>query len=190
MDMSQTRLAIVGAMAAAALFADMPSVRAQSRVPLQYVASDAVPALVNVPSNLIVSDTYRPVVERMLRYSRTFRRQCVRIASEHGLTVRLTFRTKLPRPDVNAITTIQRQPTRGIVADIAVLIPGGEVELIAHEIEHVIEQLDEIDLPLLARVPGSGVRALAPERSMYETRRAARVGALVAAEVVALSPER
>ena len=34
------------------------------------------------------------------------------------------------------------------------------VELIAHELEHVIEQLDDIDLRTLAKVPSSGVQAL------------------------------
>jgi hypothetical protein len=55
------------------------------------------------------------------------------------------------------------------------------VELVAHELEHVIEQLDRIDLPSKAALPDSGVHSLAG--NMFETTRATRVGLKVAQEV-------
>jgi hypothetical protein len=53
-------------------------------------------------------------------------------------------------------------------------------ELMAHEFEHIVEQLDGVDLPVRAAVPGSGVRACSD--GSYETIRAARIGRLVADE--------
>ena len=56
-----------------------------------YVAGDAIPRQLALPANLIVARVYQPLVEAMLRDSPTFRRQCVRIAAEPGLTVHLTM---------------------------------------------------------------------------------------------------
>ena len=57
------------------------------------------------------------------------------------------------------------------------------VELIAHEIEHIIEQLDEIDLASKATVPHSGVKALDHDGPVFETVRARVIGVRVAQEV-------
>lgn len=57
-----------------------------------------------------------------------------------------------------------------------------QVELIAHEIEHVIEQLDGVDLRVRATLPASGVRSR-DHGDEFETTRAIRVGRMVAAEV-------
>ena len=57
------------------------------------------------------------------------------------------------------------------------------VELIAHELEHVIEQLDDIDLRTLAKVPSSGVKRCEGREEAYETVRAIRAGRAVSDEV-------
>jgi hypothetical protein len=54
-------------------------------------------------------------------------------------------------------------------------------ELIAHELEHVIEQLDGIDLHALASRPATGVHVCAD--GAFETTRAVKVGRAVAGEV-------
>ena len=58
-----------------------------------------------------------------------------------------------------------------------------DVELIAHEMEHVIEQLDEIDLPSLADLPDTGVHHTLSAGVTFETSRAAQTGLRVAREV-------
>jgi hypothetical protein len=69
------------------------------------------------------------------------------------------------------------------VAAIEIPALDNVVELIAHEIEHVIEQLDGIDLPAHAARKDSSVTELESDETMFETVRARRVGALVASEV-------
>jgi hypothetical protein len=54
------------------------------------------------------------------------------------------------------------------------------MELLAHELEHIIEQLDGIDLAAKAAVARSGVRECVD--GSFETSRAVRVGTLVALE--------
>jgi hypothetical protein len=53
-------------------------------------------------------------------------------------------------------------------------------ELIAHEIEHVIEQIDGVDLRVQSLLPGTGVRSCMD--GSFETVRAVRVGRRVAQE--------
>jgi hypothetical protein len=55
-------------------------------------------------------------------------------------------------------------------------------EIIAHEFEHIIEQLDGVDLPSLARQATAGVR-LTPDADRYETDRAVAVGRQVSQEI-------
>jgi hypothetical protein len=55
------------------------------------------------------------------------------------------------------------------------------IELIGHEFEHLLEQIEGLDLKRLARVKGSGVRVL--EGRVFETDRAQAAGRLVAAEM-------
>jgi hypothetical protein len=55
--------------------------------------------------------------------------------------------------------------------------------LIAHEFEHIIEQLDGIDLSSRVHLPSSGVSRGRGEADAFETTRAKRMGVTVAAEV-------
>jgi hypothetical protein len=155
----------------------------------QYVSDKAVPAVVSIPSNLVIADIYRPLVERMLRSSRTFRRQCLRIASEPRWTVHINIRSTPPRYGVRAVTTVKRESAGGATAIVEIFETNNDVELIAHEIEHVLEQVDGVDLRSLATMRDSGVRSVAPDLSRYETRRAMLVGAIVTREVSASRPK-
>jgi len=154
----------------------------------QYVAEDAVPAAASIPANLITSDIYRPLLERMLRGSRTFRRQCVRLASEPRWIVHIRIRSTAPRHGVRALTTMHNRGEDGVTAIVEIFESRNDVELIAHEIEHVLERIDGVDLRLLASVSDSGVRALGPASALFETRRANRVGAIVRQEMIASTP--
>ena len=149
----------------------------------QYVPEDAVPMAMSLPSNLVTSDTYRPVLVRMLRGSRTFRRQCVRLAAEPGWIVHIRIRSTVPRHGVRALTTMYRQSEGGMTAIVEIFETGNDVELIAHELEHVLERIDGVNLRLMATVGGSGVRALDPYDALFETLRAKRVGVIVSQEM-------
>ena len=155
----------------------------------EYVADEAIPRQIALPPNLYVSDTFKPVVETMLRQSRTFRRQCLRIADDPRLSVYLAPAMDPRRFDVRATTHFARKQT-GLTATITIFPVNQHVELIAHEIEHVIEQLDGVDLVSFAAMPGTGVHAVHLNGNVFETTRALTVGLKVAGEVDERTPTR
>jgi hypothetical protein len=149
----------------------------------EYVAGEAIPTQLSPPPNVVVADTYRPLLDRMLRDSPTFRRQCLRIAAESQLTVYLSVEPLRGRSDLRAMTSLQRRPNNQLSATIVIAPRQDVVELIAHEFEHVIEQLDGVNLAELAALPHTGVREeIGGARDTFETERAARVGRKVTVE--------
>jgi hypothetical protein len=147
-----------------------------------YVATDAIPRQLAAPPNLIVPDMYRSVVDAMLRGSPTFRRQCVRISAEPALTVHIAIPLTPRRSDVRAQTRLTRNA--GHLTALVAISPFQDLEeLIAHELEHVIEQLDGIDLQARAARPRTGVNATGARDAMFETVRAQRAGLTVASEL-------
>jgi hypothetical protein len=123
------------------------------------------------------------VVEAMLRTSATFRRQCLRIANAPDITVALTW-LRPPSSDHGRARTVVTTTTTGRrMATMEIQAVDDQFELIAHELEHVIEQLDDIDLRTLSTVPSSGVERCSGRDEVYETIRAIRTGRAVAAEV-------
>lgn len=149
----------------------------------QYVAAEAVPRQLAAPPNLIVADIYRPLLESMLRDSPTFRRQCIRIAGETALTVHLAIRPPPRRSDIRAITRMTRKPNGALTAFVDIGALDNTVELIAHEFEHIIEQLDGVDLAARAALPHTGVSVVGPVTDVFETKRARLIGLKVASEV-------
>jgi YD repeat-containing protein len=126
---------------------------------------------------------YRPLIESMLRDSPTFRRQCMRIGAEPLLTVRLTINSTLQRSDVRATTRLTRNAQGRLLAVVDIGSFHHTEELIAHEIEHIIEQLDGIDLAARAALPRSGVTSMGDGAGMFETTRAKRMGRKVVSEL-------
>jgi hypothetical protein len=130
------------------------------------------------PANLIVPDGLRPLVRRMWESSPTFRMQCERIAGASSLIVRVLL---VPQHAAFDASTHVSGRAGGLVAHVFVGRISESVELLAHELEHVIERLDGIDVgEVAARAPGEAWRS---GRGLYETRRAIQVGRTVAAEV-------
>ena len=75
-----------------------------------------------------------------------------------------------------------------LTAAIDVPAMDDDVELIAHELEHVIEQLDDVDLATAASRTDSGVVVFARDEQVFETRRATEAGRRVALEVRRTAP--
>ena len=119
----------------------------------------------------------------MLRDSPTFRRQCVRIAAEPALTVQLAVNPPPRRSDRRATTRLTRQPNGHLTAVIAIEQIEDLDELIAHEFEHVIEQLDGVNLAARAALPNTGVTAFGHRNTTFETTRAQRMGLKVVSEI-------
>jgi hypothetical protein len=118
------------------------------------------------------------VLQRLHDRSATFRLQCARLAGAANLSVTLRLNPLIPSR-CRAFTIIRR---RGWQLRAEVHLPPGHAltELIAHEFEHVLEQVEGQDLRVLARTRGSGVREI--DGDMFETDRAVRVGRVVAHE--------
>ena len=131
------------------------------------------------PPNLSVPSVYRTTVELMIERSSMFRRQCMRLAAATHLTVIV----KMLHPNNSgprAQTEIKREDGGRLVATVSINPHGDFMELLAHELEHVIEQLDGIDLAAKASVARSGVRSCVD--GTFETSRAVRVGSVVAVQ--------
>lgn len=138
----------------------------------------ANPAASVLPANLAFPESYRAVLETMLQRSPMFRRQCLRIAQAPFLRV---FLRNFHRPwgsGPRARTSIVRTLGGHLVATVQIRALDDTPELIAHELEHIIEQLDGVDLSARSAIASSGVRIC--DDGSYETARAVHVGRVVA----------
>jgi hypothetical protein len=134
--------------------------------------------------NLIVTDIYRSVVQQMLERSPTFRRQCARIAANPQLLVLIESEPPSSVLAPMAMTRISRYEYGRVRAVVRVSVSGRVPELIAHELEHVLEQLDGVDLHVKSRLPASGVHACnCGDTAAFETARAEITGLRVAREI-------
>jgi hypothetical protein len=135
----------------------------------------ALPANLGLPPYLVAT------LEQIYNRSSTFRRQCRRIADAPNLRVSVQLDGWM-RTECRAFTAIRRH--QGGVIDAQVHMPPNGMmfaELVSHEFEHIIEQLEGLNLREMAAVKGSGVHEL--ERDLFETDRAQRAGKIVADEV-------
>jgi hypothetical protein len=139
---------------------------------------------VELPTNLIVAAPYQEIVEAMRRSSPTFRQQCLRIASASNLTVFIRFEAPPRGTNARAWTDIHRADDGRITATVRIGERENATELIAHELEHIVEQLDGIDLKSKAALASTGVRRCqCGDADAFETLRAVFVGTQVAREV-------
>jgi hypothetical protein len=136
------------------------------------------PAL--VPANIHASPALLHLLSRMARRSATFRAQCARISGTPGLVVRMRFAGLRDDRPFYARTTVRRHEYGAVIAEVDLYAPIDAVEIVAHEFEHLVEQIQGTDLRTLARVRGSGVTEV--RRGEFETQRAVEAGRRVAAE--------
>jgi hypothetical protein len=127
------------------------------------------------PQNL-KGGPFQGVVDAMWRDSPTFRHQCLRLAAAR---VRVTITVDVTQPPSFARSKTEMFRHRGVLltADVVLFSLRDTVELIAHEVEHVIEQLDGVELRTNA-CEGS-----TSPRGFYESCRAVEAGRQVAREV-------
>jgi hypothetical protein len=157
---------------------------AQPLIARMYIEEVGVsaPLLFTVPSNVEIAEGYREIVGSMLRLSPTFRRQCGRIARDRTLHVVVERSLLLGTNGNGALTRITRRSDGGIDAAVEVGYLGEPILLIAHEFEHILEQLDGVDLRSMAARPATGVHAVASS-GHFETDRAIAAGRQVEREV-------
>jgi Tol biopolymer transport system component len=133
-----------------------------------------------LPSNLTASAIFQPALERMWQLSPTFRRQCRRLSAARQLHVNLLLEELARHPSsYHARASMRHRNGVLVSSDIHLARLDDPVELIAHEIEHVIEQLDQVDLQAHARSGTVWKR----DDGAFETRRAIAIGRRVAHEM-------
>ncbi len=138
-----------------------------------------------LPSTIAIDPGLRSIVRWTLEHSPTFRQQCrILEAAPVSATVRMAPRT--PGTTERAFSTLHRTPTGVIEAMIELRNTDSVVELLGHEFEHVIEQLDGVNLARSHRE----VRLVASRTACFETQRAVVAGRRVEAEVLDTSPDR
>jgi hypothetical protein len=134
------------------------------------------------PPNLRLGFLHDVGIE-MLERSPLFADQCRRLAETPHVLVVVRLSLTLPCATHHARTTIKHHAAGAIVADVEMGVGVSYPRYLAHELEHVLEQLDGWDLAALANQPGSGVTLL--ESGTYETKRALAAGATVGREMAA-----
>ena len=132
-----------------------------------------------LPVNIDLPCDLERMLARIYRSSATFRTQCDRIGDAGTLSVSVRLDTGIPR-SCQAFTIFSRRG-RLLHADVH-LPPSGTLmaQPVGHGFEHVVEQLEGLDLRSLARIRGSGVHE--SSLNMYESVRAQHAGLLVAGE--------
>jgi hypothetical protein len=146
------------------------------------VCDAGTPAL---PDSIALGDGLQPIVRSLLERSPKFREQCRAIAAAPRLraTVSVSYRNGIGA--TRARTSFRQNQWGALAAEIEIHGALELTELIAHEFEHLIEQLDGVDLKALARE--GEARRLA--NGAFETDRAIAAGQQVAGEVLNNTPD-
>ena len=132
--------------------------------------------------NIQLDDMLRQPVTELLDKSSTFRRQWRQIASAPGVRVVVVARTDLREtPSARARAQVSRYAYGAVRAMIEIPAAADLAELLPHEFEHVLEQIEGLDLALLARAGDRGV--IEVDDGVFETTRARAAGRAAAREV-------
>lgn len=148
--------------------------------PRQSAAQNEDQTCDRLPRNVQIYEMFRPTVQLLIEQSPTLQRQCRIIAA--AVHVRIVIQTRSPEGGpARARATIARHEAGALRATIVLPISQDMPELLAHELEHVIEQIEGVDLAALARRDSS--QATRDHQGTFETARATRAGQAAAAEI-------
>lgn len=145
--------------------------------------SASAPCVSALPAN-IRPGLFQREMNRLLERSDTFRVQCRRIAAVPYVRVFFGVSHSVP-VGARAESVIQRFEAGAIVACVTLGFSEDYIELIPHELEHVIEQLDRV------RMDGeiAAQRAWMNQAGAVETRRAIAAGLRAREEFEGLAVE-
>jgi hypothetical protein len=139
-----------------------------------------------LPASIDLDRDLQPIARRTLEYSPTFRAQCRSFVRTTNLTATIRFVVRSPGSQSRARAVIRENPSGALSADIELGNGTDLSELLGHELEHVLEQLDGVDLSRMAK-RGEARRL---RDGTFETQRAIEAGHRVAGEVANNSPDR
>jgi hypothetical protein len=133
-----------------------------------------------VPPNLVAPEVLRPLLTRMWRSSATFRRQCAQLAEHPEVTIRIALDPRTTHGRVLSRVD-RREADLSASVQIEMRDPARYIEYLAHELEHVLEQIEGLDLVRLKRQRVDGAEYVGGQ---HETARARSVGRIVAREAM------
>jgi hypothetical protein len=151
-------------------------------------AREGAPGGDELPFNIQVGEEVKPAIVDLLSRSRTLREQCERIAAARH--VRVAIATVPPSTfdaQMRARATARRYESGLLTVFIELPISTDLAELLGHELEHVIEFIDQVDLQMMAREQRGGVTQRTRDGA-YETQRAFDAGRAAAAEIYEPDP--
>jgi hypothetical protein len=155
--------------------------------PLSPVSATACdPPARTLPISIQIDSSLEPLVRQALAYSPRFREQCRVLAATANLRATISIGTRYPGIATRARAVVRRSASGVVFADIVIKDPSEAIELLAHELEHVIEQLDGVNLTSAAK-KGQAHRL---GDGAFETARAISAGQQVAGEVLDNAPDR
>lgn len=149
-------------------------------VPIAAYADDESKAL-TLPANLNVPASLKPILEDVLRRSPTFREEVQMLRRAPHVRVTISFGNLSIWHVVRAESRIYRYQFGALLVDTRLYTLDDTAEVIAHELEHVREAIEGLDVRALADRKDSGVYKTGPH---YETRRAVLIGRQVAQEAL------
>jgi uncharacterized Zn finger protein len=132
------------------------------------------------PDTVQIDRAVRSRISVMLERSPTFRQQCRRVAATRRLYIRVRVNGFIVSNRFRARTRICRFESGVIIAEVELRTSWAPEEWIAHEFEHVLEQIDRVPLAELADRTGSVWRTA---DDMFESERAIRAGRTVVEEM-------
>jgi hypothetical protein len=139
-----------------------------------------------LPGSIELEQGLQPIVKWVLEHSPRFRQQCRTLAAAPRLRATVTVSYRQLTGTSRARTAFRQTETGGLDAQIEIGSASDISELLGHEFEHLIEQLDGVDLSAMAR--GGEARRLTD--GAFETERAIAAGQQVAGEVIDNAPDR
>jgi len=133
--------------------------------------------------NIRTTPDLRAVIEPLLARSPTLRAQCARIAATPRTYVTLELSVGPFADQARARATARRYQSGLLFVDIEMPPASQELaELLAHELEHVIEFIDGVDFETLAKTRHGGI-VRCGLAGAFESERAHRAGRAAAAEI-------
>jgi hypothetical protein len=150
----------------------------------QLIAPDGIVAM--MPANLRMPDTLKPILEDVLRRSPTFRRQVQELHRAPRVRMAISYGNLSIWHLLRAESTMYRYEFGAMMVDTRLYTLKDIVEVIAHEMEHVCEQIEGVDVKALSHKRNSGVYNTGAH---YETLRAVLAGRQVAREALGINTD-
>ncbi len=140
------------------------------------------PECVAVAANIHADPDIRASIQALLQRSRTIRTQCGRIGAAERVIVRVALTPGASDADTRARSVARRFRSGLLVVDVQLPVASADfVELLAHELEHVVEMIEGVDLRRLAG-ESDGLVTFRRTDGAFESVRARAAGLAAAAE--------